>query len=54
MNVSPVDSVSLGLEKELSERTSLHMGLLIGGSMSGKGSGIDTYTVPTLSYVKRW
>ena len=54
MNLRPVASVSLGLEKDLSEKTSLHMGLLIGGSMSGKGSGVDIYPVPTLSYVKRW
>ena len=54
MNLRPVAIFSLGLEKDLSEKTSLHMGILIGGSISGKGSGIDIYTVPTFSYVKRW
>ena len=54
MNLRPVAMVSLGIEKDLSEKTSLHMGLLIGGSISGKSSGIDIYTFPTFSYVKRW
>ena len=54
MNLRPVAISSLGLEKDLSEKTSLHMGILIGGSISGKSSGIDIYTVPTFSYVKRW
>ena len=54
MNLRPVAMVSWGLEKDLSEKTSIHMGLLIGGSISGKGSGVAIYPAPPLSYVKRW
>ena len=54
MNLRVVPTISLGVEKDLSDKSSVSIGLLLGGSASSGDTSVDTYFSPSLSYIKRW
>ena len=53
-NLRFVPTVGIGLEKDLSERSAINIGIFSGLEYYDDERGVSTFTMPTISYITRW
>lgn len=53
-NLRFVPTIGIGLEKDLSERSAINVGIFSGFEYHDDERGVSTYTTPTISYITRW
>lgn len=53
-NLRFVPTIGIGLEKDLSERSAINVGIFSGLEYHDDERGVSTYTTPTISYITRW
>tara|TARA_B100001996_G_scaffold191835_2_gene146819 strand:+ start:6815 stop:7300 length:486 start_codon:yes stop_codon:yes gene_type:complete len=53
-NLRFVPTFGIGLEKDLSERSSINIGIFSGLEYYSDERGVSAFTMPTVSYITRW
>ena len=53
-NLRLVPTIGIGLEKDLSERSAINIGIFSGLEYYNDERGVSTYTMPMISYITRW
>jgi len=53
-NLRFVPTLAIGFEKDISERSSVNVGIFSGLEYYGDERGVSTFTMPTISYITRW